>query len=187
MDYSTLDRDYDGSASNTLSKDSRQLGDRDSEKRSLSSNKNETSNLSNIVAEINTRNMKGPNSYRPSNDNLINPQDLPNVDIGYSNKTNSQRSQQPNNSTRSNNNNNYNPSNRSYQNQLDTPFEDQQPSNKSSVREPNNGMIQPPPANRNQNKVQFPVRNPPPQPQQGQQQPQQRYVSSMLFLFIFFL
>jgi hypothetical protein len=176
MDYSTLDRDYDGSATNTLSKDSRQLGDRDSEKRSLSSNKNETSNLSNIVAEINTRNMKGPNSYRPSNEmNLINPQDLPNVDIGYNNKTNSQRSQQPNNSTRSNNNNNYNPSNRSYQNQLDTPFEDQQPSNKSSVRETNGGMIQPPPANRNQNKVQFPVRNP---PQQSQQQPQQRYVSS---------
>ena len=164
-----MEREYDQSE---ITLPPNQSNDRDGERRSLSSNKannnqqqqlqqpDNISNLSNIVGEINTKFMKGPSTYKPSDSTLIHPQDLPSIDIGF-NKTSSQRSQNPLS-------NNY--SNRSYVNQLDQPYQQQQQS-----------IIEQPPS---KGRVQFPARlNRPQQPQPTQQQaqqPSQRYVASMV-------
>ena len=169
VDYSTIERDYnqDGGDSTPV--------DRDGERKNLTSNKRSDSNAS---SDINTRNIRGPN--------IMGPQDLPNIDIGYSNapnnKNNSQRSMQNNPQI------NINPSQRSYQNQLDTQYENQyvprpsrdSESSKNSMRE-QTGILPPPPSRGPNNKIQFPQRgsnasqNPPQQPNQNS-----RYVSCKL-------
>ena len=184
VDYSTIERDYtgkhEGNDNNALSRDSTMpVNERDTERKSLTGNKR-FDNLSNEpTRDINTRNIKGPNIFKPTDLNLIDPQDLPNIDIGYNqssvtapNKTSSQRSIQNNASINI----------PSYQNQLDIPYENQfvpRPSTtgskNSSMRDPNVGPTLPPPPNRGPNKIQFPSKQGQ-QPNQGQQQP--RYISS---------
>lgn len=95
VDYSTIERDYASSAGNTLTstRDGHHLVvDRDGEMGSLAANKSRTN-------EISTRGMSGPASYRPNEYSMGSnraggPVDLPNIDIGYTDKkTNSNRSQ----------------------------------------------------------------------------------------------
>ena len=147
MDYSTIERDYNQSVDNIPTKEEK-VHDRDSERKSLTNNRADMSN------EINTRNMRGPNTYQPNNSmSLISPSDLPNIDIGF-NSNNNNHSQRTNP-------NNY--SNRSYQNQppLDQPYQ---------PNEPQSGA---------KNRVNFPSRiNKPQQQQQPSQQDSQRYVQS---------
>ena len=165
--------------------------ERDSERKSLSNNKRLDNFSNEPVRDINTRNIKGPHIFKPSDLNLIDPQDLPNIDIGYNqpqtggagNKTSSQRSVQNNPQINI-------PSTLSYQNQLDGPYENQfvpRPSRQessggsstknSSIRDPNAPSL-PPPPNRGPNKIQFPSKQQQGQPQNQGQQP--RYVSSKL-------
>jgi len=140
------------------------------------------------MGEINTRNIKGPNVFKPSDLNqLIDPLDLPNIDIGVNqqmsgaNKTSSQRSVQ--NASQIN----IPP----YQNQLDTPYENQfqlprparQDSSGGSSTKNSSGrgdpmLRMPPPPNRGPNKIQFPTKQ---GQNQQQQQQQPRYISSTEF------
>lgn len=193
VDYSTIERDYgqEGNDNNGLSRDSTLPStDKNLEKKRLTDHKAMNNN------EINTRNIKGPNVYKPTDLNqLIDPLDLPNIDIGFNqnnpNKTSSQRSIQ--------NNSQINIPSQSYQNQFadNTPYENQyvpRPSNRqdgsvtgsgtsstknsTSIRDPMLRM--PPPPNRGPNKIVFPTKqggqsNP---QKQGQQQQNPRYVSN---------
>ena len=189
MDYSTIERDYgknDGNDNNALSRDSTLANEKDLERKSLTGNKRQDN-----IGEINTRNIKGPHVYKPSdlNQQLIDPLDLPNIDIGINqhiggatHKTSSQRSIQ--------NTPQINIPPGSYQNQLDAPYENQfqvprptrqdssggSSTKNSSVR--GDPMLRmPPPPNRGPNKIQFPTKQGQNQPQQQQQQ-QPRYISS---------
>lgn len=130
----------------------------------MPNNRADTSNLGNIVSEINTRDIRGPNVYKPTDfGNLINPQDLPNIDI-YPNNSNNNNiiNNNKNNSQRSQMND---PSSRFYQNQLDPTFEISRPIRRDSVdansHDPNSSIIPPPPSKAPFNKVQFPSRNNP--------------------------
>jgi hypothetical protein len=155
VDYSTIEREYPSNNNSLNNKESSNtsVSDRDGERRSLANNKgsNNVDNLANIVGEINTKYMKGPNTYQPNNMSLIEPQDLPNIDIGFT-KTSSQRSQNPPN---------VNYSNRSYQPQQPALYQQEPVAHNNS--QPGKG------------RVQFPSRvNRAPQQQQQQPQPVQQ-------------
>jgi hypothetical protein len=125
-----------------------------------------TQNKADQQPEINTRNIKGPNTYKL--DELIGPNDLPNIDL-LNNKTNSQRSNQPSGSSR-----NVPSSNQGSYNVMDA---NRPPSSKNSSLRNEQVNLPPPPANnRNKSKIQFPNRN-------NQQQQQPRYVSSKLLFY----
>jgi hypothetical protein len=174
VDYSTIERDYPGNATSSegIGSSSREntLNNRDGERRSLTNNRYEG------ASDINTRNMRGPNTYKGSDLNLIGPGDLPNIDI---NKSSSQQQQPQQTSNRSyqgpggGTGGSYN-ARTSYQNApLDAPFRsdyDSQTPQTSSMRD-SGGMIPPPPAKGPVNKIQFPSRNQPPQQSQSQSRP----------------
>lgn len=84
IDYSTIERDYNGeSATNTLTRDSNaRLEDK---RQAHETNQIEVPNLRNIMGEIKTKDIDGPNSYRVENfksiNEMINQEELPNIDI----------------------------------------------------------------------------------------------------------
>lgn len=98
VDYSTIERDYGGeSSTNTLTRESnKNLDYKDSEKKSLNTNKIEISNLKTIVTEINTKDIKGPQTYKTNDLSYMNP-DLPNIDISYDLKSDSHKNLEKNN------------------------------------------------------------------------------------------
>jgi hypothetical protein len=177
VDYSTIEREYPSNNNSLNNKESSNTSviDRDGERRSLANNRgggssssggvDNVNNLANIVGEINTKYMKGPNTFQPNNMSLIEPQDLPNIDIGF-NKSSSQRSQNPPI---------VNYSNRSFQPQQPALYH-QEPG--PAV----NSNTQQPQQQGGKGRVQFPSRNNRVPQQQQQQQPvqqsSQRYVPS---------
>lgn len=146
VDYSTIERDVSDV-------------DKSGEKKSLSS-----SRVNNSSAEINTKNIRGPNIYQPGNE--INPKDLPSIDI-HSDKSISQRSQLPiqtNGSKQGSYAASYSRQ-PSYQNQLDG-NQIPRPSNRRDSAD-QNGIIPPPPKQLPvKNSIQFPSRH-----SSGSQQP----------------
>lgn len=139
VDYSTIERDVSD------------VDKSGGEKKSLSSSRINSS------AEINTKNIRGPNIYQPGGE--INPKDLPNIDI-HSDKSSSQRSQlpiQPNGSKQGSYTASYSRQ-PSYQNQLET---NQIPRPNTNRRDSadQNGIIPPPPNKMPVNKIQFPSRH----------------------------
>jgi hypothetical protein len=139
VDYSTIERDVSDLPGG--------------EKKSLTTNKITNS------ADIRIKDIRGPNIYQPGTDlSKLNPKDLPSIDI-HSNQSNSQR-----NSKQGSYNASYqqqqqlqNPSNRSYQNQLDGSTNlIPRPNNR---KDSENGIIPPPPNKMPVNKIQFPSRH----------------------------
>lgn len=156
------------------------------ENRQLSNNKyDQDGNL------INTKNIRGPNAFRPNDLGDLNSQDLPNVDINShqssrgrngSNQGSYLGGQPPrsgpngsqsgsyigNQNSRQSSYNNQ-PPNRQYSNQMEIPYENQQPNQiqrpnrrvSENSSNPDNGLIQPPPPKNGpvNNKINFPSRN----------------------------